>query len=1256
MSDVYLTVSAAPTVTVDAQGAVTVDVSALAGGDVVGPASATDNALARFDGTTGKFVQAGPITESDAGDLANLNRLAFDTTPTGTLATQGEMMWNSGSETLDLQLNGFAMHIGQHVLFHVRNSTGSTIAAGVPVMFAGTTGNSGKLLIQLWNGTGPSTYFMGLTAEPLANGEEGFVIAFGLLRGIETDGSDYSQTWADGDILYAGSTSGSLTNIAPTTGQIVQVAAVVHAHGSNGALFIRVGWVYQTANANLNAISGLTSAADKLSYFTGAGTAALTDLSSFGRTFLDDADAATARGTLGLGDLASLTPGTGIASFLTTPSSANLASAVTNETGSGSLVFGTSPTITTPTITFSTTAAVTAGTNAQGQGALTTDYNLVTTAAANPSGVTLPTATVGRLIYITNAAANPVNVYPDTGAALDALAANAAVSLPVGFTLICRAISTTAWRTAIVPTTGGAAANFLTSPTSANLATLVSNETGSGSLVFGTSPTITTPTITFSTTAAVTAGTNAQGQGALGTDNALITTAAANPSGVTLPTATVGRRIFITNAAANPVNVYPATGAALDALAANAAVSLPVGFTLICRAISTTAWRTVLVPQAGTAAANFLTSPTSANLATLVSDETGSGSLVFGTSPTITSPFLFFGVTPGFTAGTDAQGQAVITNATDHVTITTATANPSGVTLPSTVTAGRRIIIHNAAANPVNVYPNSGATIDALAANAPVLLPVGATYLFWSPGGTPAWRSHVFIPLGTPAANFITTPTSANLATLVSDETGSGSLVFGTSPTITTPTITFSTTAAVTAGTNAQGQGALTTDNNLVTTAAANPSGVTLPTATVGRCIYITNAAANPVNVYPATGATIDALAANAAVSLPVGFTLICRAITSTAWRTVLVPQAGTAAANFLTSPTSANLATLVSDETGSGSLVFGTSPTITTPTITFSTTAAVTAGTNAQGQGALTTDNNLVTTAAANPSGVTLPTATVGRCIYITNAAANPVNVYPATGATIDALAANAAVSLPVGGTILFRAISTTAWRSSFGVANVFSGDQSAPNFIVTSSAGTFQGVTGGSAPQFTAVGNTGNGMRVASDRVDFWVGGSVHATIQSGIVGLGSSALNWGSNTQLFGNNDGTGRLVERNGTSAQTFSIANTYTSFTSKEELEIGWVGNSNIGKIRTIKGSGGGTARQLMLGTDSVDRMGFESTNFNTFMLASSGSYGSGSGVLFLGNATTVPTTNPTGGGILYVEAGALKYRGSSGTVTTIANA
>lgn len=43
--------------------------------------------------------------------------------------------------------------------------------------------------------------------------------------------------------------------------------------------------------------------------------------------------------------------GTGVATFLATPSSANLASAVTGETGSGALVFGTAPSLSNPTVT-----------------------------------------------------------------------------------------------------------------------------------------------------------------------------------------------------------------------------------------------------------------------------------------------------------------------------------------------------------------------------------------------------------------------------------------------------------------------------------------------------------------------------------------------------------------------------------------------------------------------------------------------------------------------------------------------------------------------------------------------------------------------------------------------------------------------------------------------------------------------------------------------------------------------------------------
>lgn len=49
------------------------------------------------------------------------------------------------------------------------------------------------------------------------------------------------------------------------------------------------------------------------------------------------------------------------------------------------------------------------------------------------------------------------------------------------------------------------------------------------------------------------------------------------------------------------------------------------------------------------------------------------------------------------------------------------------------------------------------------------------------------------------------------------------------------------------------------------------------------------------------------------------------------------------------------------------------------------------------------------------------------------------------------------------------------------------------------------------------------------------------------------------------------------------------------------------------------------------------------------------SYGSGVSVMFIVNGTA-PSSDPTGGGILYVESGALKYRGSSGTITTLGNA
>jgi hypothetical protein len=151
--------------------------------------------------------------------------------------------------------------------------------------------------------------------------------------------------------------------------------------------------------------------------------------------------------------------GTGVATFLGTPSSSNLAAAVTDETGSGSLVFATSPTLVTPNL-------------------------------GTPSAATL-----------TNATGLPIS----TG----------------------------------VSGLGSNVATFLATPSSANLASAVTDETGSGSLVFASSPTLVTPNLGTPSAATLTNATGlpiSTGVSGLGTGVATALAVNTGSAGAFVPT------------------------------------------------------------------------------------------------------------------------------------------------------------------------------------------------------------------------------------------------------------------------------------------------------------------------------------------------------------------------------------------------------------------------------------------------------------------------------------------------------------------------------------------------------------------------------------------------------------------------------------------------------------------------------------------------------------------------------------------------
>jgi len=170
----------------------------------------------------------------------------FDTNYSSTDIDLGKVYWNSPEGTLNLGIsNTKNIYIGEDAVYRVRNSTGSTILKGT-ALYASGIEPSGRIDVSPYvaDGSIREVQFMGLAAENINNGINGFVQHFGYVTGLDTRGTASAavsvgdEDWAAGDILYVHPTvPGKLTNIKPQ--HEITVAIIIKRHQSEGVLFVR---------------------------------------------------------------------------------------------------------------------------------------------------------------------------------------------------------------------------------------------------------------------------------------------------------------------------------------------------------------------------------------------------------------------------------------------------------------------------------------------------------------------------------------------------------------------------------------------------------------------------------------------------------------------------------------------------------------------------------------------------------------------------------------------------------------------------------------------------------------------------------------------------------------------------------------------------------------------------------------------------------------------------------------------------------
>lgn len=194
----------------------------------------------RYDAATKKFF-FGELT----GDHREISSFTFDVDGPGIENTPRMVYWNSNEDCLQVDhADGTSLSVGLEDYIQVRNSTPTTLTNGTVVRFSGAYSNGDfvpEVVPHVADGSIPPLYTVGVITSDIPPNTTGRATVLGKVRDVNTTGSDVSETWNPGDILYVHPTlPGKLTKNKPTAPQVViSVAAVLKKNATSGILLVR---------------------------------------------------------------------------------------------------------------------------------------------------------------------------------------------------------------------------------------------------------------------------------------------------------------------------------------------------------------------------------------------------------------------------------------------------------------------------------------------------------------------------------------------------------------------------------------------------------------------------------------------------------------------------------------------------------------------------------------------------------------------------------------------------------------------------------------------------------------------------------------------------------------------------------------------------------------------------------------------------------------------------------------------------------